>query len=64
MSFVIFGVAALQIYTKLDCTQLSSNGQDALALQLYDVDFGFAIFSFNIFFLWELVMLAKLLMEL
>lgn len=47
--FVIFGAVALEIYTKLGCTQLLSNGQDALTLQLYDAHVALAIFSFNIF---------------
>ena len=42
---MIFDVAALQIYTKLDCKQLPSNKQDALTLQLHDADVGFAMSS-------------------
>ena len=43
----VTNVAALQIYTKLDCKQLSSNEEDTL--QLHDSHVAFAKFSFNIY---------------
>ena len=58
----VTNVAALQIYTKLDCKQLLSNEEDTL--QLHDSHVAFAKFSCNIFLFWALIISAKFGMEL
>ena len=43
---------------------MASNEEDTLTLQLHDFHVAFAIFSFNIFLLCTLIILAKFVMEL